>query len=148
MGWFMGQHNSARCEITPRIHHGYLKSIWHTRGTTKCACGYKTEKLAFFFPDEKKNYFKVMHFGPVNAPSFYLCMIGNFKSEWDSSFIKVLESYAATVKLIDGLKVHTSNGSIFLGPTQLYSGTKSIIDDILIWYSNIVFILIYFEYVC
>ena len=54
------------------------------------------EKLAFFSPDDKKYYFKVMSFGPVNAPSFYSCMMGNLKQEWDSLFIETLTTYTAS----------------------------------------------------
>ena len=46
------------------------------------------EKLAFFAPDHKKYTFKVMPFGPTNAPTFYTCMMGNFQREWVQPFLE------------------------------------------------------------
>ena len=40
------------------------------------------------------------------------------------------------------------NGDIYIGVENMYSGAKLIIDDVLIWCSNISFILLYFECVC
>ena len=40
---------------------------------------YDVEKLAFFAPDNKKYAFTVMPFGPVNAPTFYTCIIDNLR---------------------------------------------------------------------
>ena len=48
------------------------------------------EKLAFFAPDGKKYTWKVMPFGPMNAPAFYTAMMGAFKVEWDKLFIQEL----------------------------------------------------------
>ena len=39
------------------------------------------EKLAFFSPDGWKYTFKVMPFGPTNAPAFYSAMMRSFKEE-------------------------------------------------------------------
>ena len=89
-----------------------------------------------------------MPFGPVNAPGFYSCMMGNFKKEWDALFLEILKSYALSGKTIDNKKVHFTDGNIHLDSDRLYSGTKSIIDDVLIYCSNITCILIYFECVC
>ena len=47
--------------------------------------------------------------------------------------------------MVDSLKVVSTNGVIQLGTLILYSGTKFIIDNILIWSSSIGCILIYFE---
>lgn len=44
-------------------------------------------KLAFFGPDNKKYTFKVMPFGPMNAPSFYTSMIRQFQDEWTLLFL-------------------------------------------------------------
>ena len=49
------------------------------------------EKLAFFAPDHKKYAFKVIPFGPVNAPAFYSCMMGNFEVEWDTLFFETYQ---------------------------------------------------------
>ena len=40
------------------------------------------------------------------------------------------------------------NGDIYIGIKKIYSVTKSIIDDVLIWCSDILCILIYFKCVC
>ena len=40
------------------------------------------------------------------------------------------------------------NGDIYLDAKKIYCGTKSIIDDVLIWCSNIACILVYFKCVC
>ena len=89
-----------------------------------------------------------MHFGPVNAPPFYTCMMGNLKEEWNLFFIETLQDYAWNKKIVDNMTVTVVDEEIFVGGNQLYSGTKSIIDDILIWSSSIGYIFIYFECVC
>ena len=43
------------------------------------------DKLAFFIPDGLKYTFKVMSFGPINAPRFST-MIRNFQDEWTLLF--------------------------------------------------------------
>ena len=73
-----------------------------------------------------------MSTGSVNAPRFYTCMMGNLKKEWDSLFIEILQDYALNKTLVDDMTVTVVDGDIFVGGNQLYSGTKSIIDDILI----------------
>jgi hypothetical protein len=44
------------------------------------------EKLAFFGPDGKKYTFKVMPFGPMNAPAVYTAMMRKMQDEWDALF--------------------------------------------------------------
>jgi len=44
------------------------------------------EKLAFFAPNHKKYCFKVMPFGPTNAPPFY-CMMHQLHDKWVILFI-------------------------------------------------------------
>ena len=70
------------------------------------------------------------------------------KKEWDALFLELLISYIEEGKLLDGVTVTRHHDDILLGPNKLYSGTKSIIDDILIWSSNLPEILLYFECVC
>ena len=41
-----------------------------------------------------------MLFGPGNAPCFYALIMGNFKKEWDTLFIEVIESLAAKGNVI------------------------------------------------
>ena len=67
------------------------------------------EKRAFFAPDQQKYAFKVMPFGPVNAPAFYTRMMGNFKVEWYALFIEILTSLAESGERLGGLLV-TCNG--------------------------------------
>ena len=88
-----------------------------------------------------------MPFGPVNAPSFYSCMMGNLNKEWDDLFIERLQEYATSGKLVDDQLVTLRQEYIYLGVNKLYSGTKLIIDDIIIWSSTIAVVIVYF-YVC
>ena len=73
-----------------------------------------------------------MSFGPVNAPGFYSCIMGTFKKEWDGLLLEIMESYALSGEKDDDNTVEMSNGHIHLDSDRLYSGTKSIIDNILI----------------
>ena len=45
------------------------------------------EKLDFFAPNNRNCAFKVIPFGPMNAPAFYACMMQDFHTEWDLLFI-------------------------------------------------------------
>ena len=102
------------------------------------------DKLAFFAPDNDKYTFQVMPFGPMNAPSFYTAMMYDFKSEWDMLFIiKVSE-----LPSIDGEVITVDEKIIHIGTNRLYYGTRSIIDDILIWSSNLRLTILYFRCVC
>ena len=60
-------------------------------------------------------------------------------------FLEEMASYAVSGKLLDGSTVVIKNDDIHLGLTKLYCGTKSIIDNILIWCSNIECVLVYFQ---
>ena len=59
-----------------------------------------------------------------------------------------LREYATSGKLLEGQKVTMLHDEIYLGENKLYSGTKSIIDDILFLSSTIATVLVYFECVC
>jgi len=103
------------------------------------------EKLAFFAPNHKKYTFKVMPFGPTNAPPFYSCMMHQLKDEWETLFIvrvRSLSSIGGETITID------ENDAIIIGGKTLYHGSRVIIDDILLWASNLDIILLYFECVC
>ena len=106
------------------------------------------EKLAFFGPDKKKYGLTVMPFDPVNAPSFYTCMMDNFKSEWDNFFIQWIPDMATSGTLLNRSKVTILGMDIMVGDVKINSGTKSIINNILIWNGRITVIIIYFECVC
>ena len=44
------------------------------------------EKLAFFYPNDRKYCFNIMPFGPTNTPIFYTAVMKNFKDKWDNLF--------------------------------------------------------------
>ena len=44
------------------------------------------EKLAFFGPDDKKYTFRVMPFGPQNAPAVYTAMMRCLQTQWEALF--------------------------------------------------------------
>ena len=103
------------------------------------------EKLAFFGPDGWKYTFKVMPFGPTNAHGFYSAMMRTMKEEWDNLFITRLQELLH----VDNKTVVVSiSGEIFIGGIKLVRGTKIIIDDILLWCSNVSALFIYFECIC
>ena len=73
-----------------------------------------------------------MHFGPVNEPAFYTYIMGNLKDEWDVLFLYIILSLSKSVTKLEGEKIHITGSTITVGDHKLKSGTKSIIDDILI----------------
>ena len=103
------------------------------------------KKLAFFAPKHKKYAFKVMPFGPINAPAFYICMVINFNVEWDTLFIEIMTKLATLGSNLGGDIVICREGVIFIVDLKLNSGTRSIINNILLWSNNIPAILIYLE---
>ena len=106
------------------------------------------EKLAFFGPDNKTYGFTVMPFGLVNAPPIYIFMMGVFKMEWDSLFIEVMTRYATSNTFLCGKKVIVTEVMLSLDGAKNTSGSKSIIDNILIWSNNKEAVLFYFDCVC
>ncbi len=70
----------------------------------------------------------------------------DFKDEWDALFA---ETVIAKKKLASGERISTNFAEeIFINKKKLVSGSKTIIDDIILWCSNLELILIYFECVC
>ena len=106
------------------------------------------EKLAFFGPDNKKYGFTVMSFGPVNVPYFYSYTMGAFKTEWYLLFIEELCDIAIFKGILGTHKLSLIDDNVYMDNIKLTPGTKSIIDDILIWSNNVQEILLYFECVC
>ena len=103
------------------------------------------EKLAFFGPDDLKYCFTVMPFGPTNDPSFYSAMMKDFKTEWDQLFIlRMSEMKVFQSKVI---KI-TATNDIMINNVTLVWGSKTIIDDILLWCSEKDIALILFTCVC
>ena len=103
------------------------------------------EKLAFFAPNGKKYTYKVMPFGPMNAPAFYTYMMQKFRDEWDALFYLILNEMTE----LNGqpIKVSPTN-EVTLGSVAVQTGSKGIIDDILIWSTALPLVLTYFECVC
>ena len=52
--------------------------------------------------------------------------------EWDSLFLETVIDLASNKKILDGKLVTNLDGIISVGQSKLHSGTKSIIDNILI----------------
>ena len=75
-------------------------------------------EINIFSPDDKKYCFKVMPFGPVNAPPFYTCMMRNLKKEWDLIFIEMIQDYARDKTLVDNMTVTVVDDNIFVGATN------------------------------
>ena len=74
-----------------------------------------------------------MNFGPTNAPALYSATIINFKDEWDKLFIIRVKA----LSYIDEKPVRvTDSFEIFVGKHKIISGTKTIIDGILLYCSN------------
>lgn len=103
------------------------------------------QKLAFFAPDGNKYTFRVMPFGPTNAPGFYTCMMGEFKDDWETLFMEIV-SKTDTLKG-QQLKLINDN-QIECAGRQVQVGSKVIIDDILLYSTNMDVLLIYLECVC
>ena len=86
-----------------------------------------------------------MPFGPKNAPGFYSATMRNFKEKWDLIFTQTLRSIDSlvnnSVSVIETEKNH-------LNITKLVSGSRTIIDEILLFCSKLDTILIYIERVC
>ena len=78
------------------------------------------EKLAFFRPDGKKETFKVMPFGPKNAPAFYTAITQFLQDEW----IMLFNEIKHIISLTDS-------------PTKIVCNDRIIIDDILLFSNHI-----------
>ena len=86
-----------------------------------------------------------MLFGPTNSPGFYSAMVRNLKEEWDNIFTERLQELIH----LEGDAVTVSiTTEVNIGNKKLIFGTKIIIDDILLWCSNVNALLIYSECVC
>ena len=86
-----------------------------------------------------------MPFGPKNALVFHSAMMPNFKEKWDSIFTQTMRSIN---NLGNNTVSVTERDKIYLNKTKLVSGSRTIIDDILLLCSNLDAILIYLECVC
>ena len=101
--------------------------------------------MAFFSPDGWKYTFKVMTFGPTNAPAFYSFIMKNMKDEWDGLFFERLQE----LSFVGGETVFISaTMEIYIGKNKIVSGTKIVIDDIILWSSNVCALFVYLECIC
>ncbi len=75
------------------------------------------KKLAFFAPDNKKYTYRVMPFGPTNAPPFYTCMMTDFQTDWNKLFLERV----VTLPPINGhpITVAPDTLSVSAGPETL-----------------------------
>ena len=74
-----------------------------------------------------------MPFEPTSAFNFYSDMISNFTDEWDKLFIIWVKS----LSYINGEPVRNmASFEVIVGEKNITSGTKTIINDILIYCSN------------
>ena len=91
------------------------------------------EKLAFFTPNGSKKTSVVIPFGPKNAPSFYTAMMKDFQREWNTDF-----NSQATID--------PPNPPIKNSPAvdvKVLHGTKIVIDDILLYSTNVFTLICY-----
>ncbi len=117
------------------------KQGYHQVVVRKC----DREKLAFFAPNDKKYTFKVMPFGPTNAPPFYTCMMRDFSDDWNKLMFEILRDTAT----VDGMPVMVDeHDKVTLGGEPVGLGSKVIIDDILAFSTNLEILLIYLECIC
>ena len=83
--------------------------------------------------------------GLANEPTFYSAIMINFKDEWDKLFIIQVKE----LSYIDGEPVCVKDSfEIFIGNQNITSGTKKIIDDILLYCRKRSLILLYLESIC
>ena len=90
------------------------------------------EKLAFYLPNDTKETFTVMPFGPKNAPACYTVLMYMMRLEWEALFAEKFPE----------LTEHTVDVQL------IQHGDKQIVDDILL-YSNCANVLLcLFECIC
>ena len=102
------------------------------------------EKLAFFSPDGTKYTFKVMPFGPTNAPAFYTCMMHQLQKDWDKLFFQRVREKASNDTTIN----ITDSNVISINNNKLVIGSKVIIDDILAFANILEYLMLYVDCIC
>ena len=81
-----------------------------------------------------------MSFGPTHAPAFHSAMTKNMKDEWDDLFIvrlRELSSIGVEIVFI------SATMEIYICNRKIVSGTKIIINSILLRSSNICALFVY-----
>ena len=80
-------------------------------------------------------------FGSTNAPPLYTAMVNYLKDEWDNLFI----IHVTALYLFEGDTISVSTAQeIFIGNRKLVPNSKTIIDNILLWYELKKLLLVYF----
>ena len=103
------------------------------------------EKLVFFLPDGWKYTFKVIPFGPTNYPAFHSAMTKMMKDKWDGLFTARLRELSS----IKGEIVSVSaTMEIYIGNRNIVSGTRIIINDILLLGSNVCALCVFLKCIC
>ena len=90
------------------------------------------EKLAFFLPNNTKETFTVMPFGPKNAPACYTVLMYIMRLEWEALFAEKFPE----------LTDHTVDVHL------IQHGDKQIVDDILLYSNCETVLLCLFECIC
>ena len=96
------------------------------------------EKLAFFTPDCKKKAFRVVPFGPKNAPVFYTAMMKTFQEEWNADFDSTIVDPPNPQDLLD----NTSDSRT--SPIRTVFVSRIVIDNIFLYGTNVYQLLRYF----
>ena len=103
------------------------------------------EKLAFFAPENHKYCWVVIPFSPTNAPPFYSAMMSDLKDKWDKLFLIKVKS----LNYIDSEPITVTDLlEIWLVGISITHGIRAIIDNILLFCSNLTIIFLYLEYIC
>ena len=63
-------------------------------------------------------------------------------------FVELMTGYATTNSFLGGQKVTISEDIFYLEGMKATSGTKPIINDVLVWSNNVEDVLLYFQCVC
>ena len=86
-----------------------------------------------------------MPLGPTNTPAFYSAMMKNTKDEWNGLFIEKLRELSS----VGGKIVFISaTMEIYIDSKKIATGTKIIIDNILLRSSNMSALFVYLECIC
>ena len=81
-----------------------------------------------------------MPFGTTNTPGFYSATIKNFKDEWDMILRETLWKIGT---LVNEQVTVTETYEFFIRDKNIISGRRTIINDILLLWSNLKAILVY-----
>ena len=78
----------------------------------------------------------------MNSPSFYTCIMSKSRIKYHALLIVTLRK----MKVFGNMTVRATNAyTIYLSGIKIFSDSKGITDNILIWYINLKLIMIYFK---